>query len=418
MPEKKNEMERMGTVGMIPGNKKDLFVNGHPIIRELRKIPGIVMEEELCRLPSSCISLKDLFAREQMDTFHVDCLILYKIARNVLQILMGLSRCMIFPGLIGIENIYVDMQQNYYPVYLLHPEKFQILDFEQDYEWYPEDERIFGELTFFDRESQLKADNRLIYKILIASAKGNVKTPPKMTEVDYSELFYKTLPDEWKIYFQKEEPLGYGKMQELLDQCIEMEEIFAKKAKEKLDDKAQMTMEDNSVESKSQTRGKHERQRMYSMFVLLRTEQKEARKMSQMLYQIQDELETESRLSRWDCYQAFVYGNGVILAREFETYPAGFRCQCQQQIKEYSAGEALIIASDMMEETMKMHPGSGFRMYILVDGSLKNDRLFQKSLSMLREGKQCGLEICLISGEGDSCEAIHHLYELTGKKER
>ena len=41
-------------------------------------------------------------------------------------------------------------------------------------------------------------DFRLIYKILVASAKGNVKIPPLKTEADYSELFYNILSEKWK----------------------------------------------------------------------------------------------------------------------------------------------------------------------------------------------------------------------------
>lgn len=418
MLEHKNERERMGTVDMVSGTKKDLFQKEHPVVRELRKIPGILMEEDICRMPSSCISLKDLFARKQMDTCHVDCLILYKIARNLLKIITGLSRSQFFPGIISLEDIYVDMKQNNYPVYLLHPDKFQILNFEQDYEWYPEDERIFGDIPLFDRNTQLKADNRLIYKILIASVKGNVKIPPKMTEADYSDLFYKALPDEWKQIFEKEEPAGYGKMQELLDQCIEMEEAFARKAKQSLDEKARKEAGEQLQETTVVSYGKHDKKRVYCMIVLLRTEQKEARKMSQMLYQTQDELETECRLSGRDCYQAFVFGDGVVTAKDFVLCSPGFRGQCQQQIKEYSAGEALIIAADMMEESMRYQPESEFRMYILVDGSLKNDRLFQSSLLRLKARKEEGMKLYLVCARGDSCEASHHLYKLTGKEEK
>ena len=416
MPDQKNGIERMGIVDMVSGTKKDLFTSGHPVIRELRKIPGILMEEDIYKMPSSCISLKDFFARKQMDTCHVDCLILYKIARNVLQIMTGLSRNMIFPGIVGLEDIYVDTKRGDYPVYILHPEKFQLLDFEQDYEWYPEDERIFGEMTLFNRESQLKADTRLIYKILVASVKGNVKIPPKITDADYSELFYKALPDEWKTLFKEEEPAGYVRMQELLEQCIEVDETFAKQAKERLDDKAQKEAGEKQ-EKVCAVRGKHEKKIVYCMMVLLRTELKESRKMSKLLYQVQDELELEERLSHWDCRQAFVYGDGVVMAREFESYPSGFRCQCQQQIKEYSAGETLIIASNMMGETMTLNPASEFRMYILTDGSLKNDRLFRSALTMLKERKQEGLKLYLISEDGDSCEACQQLARLEEKKE-
>lgn len=417
MPDQRNEIERMGTVDMVSGTKKDLFRSGHPVIRELRKIPGILMEEDICKMPSSCISLKDLFTRKQMDTCHVDCLILYKIARNVLQIMSGLSRSMIFPGIVGLEDIYVDRKRGDYPVYLLHPEKFQLLDFEQDYEWYPEDERIFGDVTLFNRESQLKADTRLVYKILIASVKGNVKIPPRMTEADYSDLFYKALPDEWKCLFQEEEPAGYGKMMELLDQCIEVEETFARKAKERLDDKAQKEA-GKEPEPVCSLHENQEKKTVYCMLVLLRTELKESRKMSKMLYQIQDELETEGRLSHWDCQQSFVYGDGVVMARGFQSYPPGFRCQCQQQIKEYSVGEALMIASNLMEETMDLNPDGEFRMYIFADGSLKNDRLFRAALSMLEERKQRGVKLHLISEDGDSCEACQQLARLAGKKEK
>lgn len=415
MPDQRNEIERMGTVDMVSGTKKDLFASSHPVIRELRKISGILMEEDICKMPSSCISLKDLFARKQMDACHVDCLILYKIASNLLRIMTGLSRSMIFPGIVGLEDIYVDMKRGNYPVYLIHPEKFQLLDFEQDYEWYPEDERLFGEVTLFNRESQLMADTRLIYKILIASVKGNVKIPPKMTEADYSELFYKTLPDEWKRLFEGKESMGYGKMKELLDQCIEIEENFAKKAKERLDDKARK--EAGEERENAFVRGKHEKKPVYCMMVLLRSELKESRKMSRLLYQAQDELELEGCLSHWDCRQSFVYGDGVVMAREFESYAPGFRCQCQQQIKEYSAGEALIIASNMMEETMRLNPGSEFRMYIFADGSLKNDRLFRSALMLIKERKQEGMEIHLISEESDSCEACQNLRRLAEKKE-
>ena len=36
------------------------------------------------------------------------------------------------------------MDNSQYGVVLLHPEKFQLLTFEQDYEWYPEDENFWG----------------------------------------------------------------------------------------------------------------------------------------------------------------------------------------------------------------------------------------------------------------------------------
>ena len=174
-----------------------------------------------------------------MDHFHVDSLILKKIALQVLHILKKLSQKHIYPGLIELQEFYVDMDNSQYGVVLLHPEKFQLLTFEQDYEWYPEDERIFGDATLFDEKMQQIADNRLIYKILVASAKGNVKIPPLKTEADYSELFYNILSEEWKQIFENREICSYEKLQNLLEESIQMEEEFARMTKESLDEKSE-----------------------------------------------------------------------------------------------------------------------------------------------------------------------------------
>ena len=205
--------------------KEELFEKGHPVIRELKSIPEIIFEEQIGMLPSSAIPVKSLFARKQMDHFHVDSLILKKIALQVLHILKKLSQKHIYPGLIELQEFYVDMDNSQYGVVLLHPEKFQLLTFEQDYEWYPEDERIFGDATLFDEKMQQIADNRLIYKILVASAKGNVKIPPLKTEADYSELFYNILSEEWKQIFENREICSYEKLQNLLEESIQIKGI-------------------------------------------------------------------------------------------------------------------------------------------------------------------------------------------------
>ena len=219
------ERERMETVPMGNGSKEELFEKGHPVIRELKSIPEIIFEEQIGMLPSSAIPVKSLFARKQMDHFHVDSLILKKIALQVLHILKKLSQKHIYPGLIELQVFYVDMDNSQYGVVLLHPEKFQLLTFEQDYEWYPEDERIFGDATLFDEKMQQIADNRLIYKILVASAKGNVKIPPLKTEADYSELFYNILSEEWKQIFENREICSYEKLQNLLEESIQIKGI-------------------------------------------------------------------------------------------------------------------------------------------------------------------------------------------------
>lgn len=425
--------EERKTVGMLTGSKQELFERDHPVIRQLREIPELIFPDEMEKLPPSALSLKQLFTRKQMDENHVDCLILYRIAAGALHILEELSRRGICPGLIEIGDFYAELLPGSVQVYLTHPEKFQLLHYEQDYEWYPEDERLFGELELFDKDAQRRADVRLLYKILVASAKGNVKMPPKYTEADYSELFYKALPDEWKELFQERPDCDYATMKEMLRQCIAMEESFARAARERLDEKAQKKLEEEERLS-AVNGGQEERQgkkTLFSMIVLLRTELEDSRIMSRMLYQLQDELETETSLSQWEWRQAFVFGNGNIAVKEFATYEPGFRCQCEQEIKDYSAGEALIIAANLMGEAMRGHqagsPHRGrhekggsvpeqqehiFRMYALADGRLKNDRVFQAALSMLNDCQRQGMEFYLLTGEDSRCEACQKLDQL------
>ena len=425
--------EERKTVGMLTGSKQELFERDHPVIRQLREIPELIFPDEMEKLPPSALSLKQLFTRKQMDENHVDCLILYRIAAGALHILEELSRRGICPGLIEIGDFYAELLPGSVQVYLTHPEKFQLLHYEQDYEWYPEDERLFGELELFDKDAQRRADVRLLYKILVASAKGNVKMPPKYTEADYSELFYKALPDEWKELFQERPDCDYATMKEMLRQCIAMEESFARAARERLDEKAQKKLEEEERLS-AENGGQEERQgkkMLFSMIVLLRTELEDSRIMSRMLYQLQDELETETSLSQWEWRQAFVFGNGNIAVKEFATYEPGFRCQCEQEIKDYSAGEALIIAANLMGEAMRGYqagsshrgrhekggavPGQQehiFRMYALADGRLKNDRVFQAALSMLNDCQRQGMEFYLLTGEDSRCEACQKLDQL------
>lgn len=93
------ERERMETVPMGNGSKEELFEKGHPVIRELKSIPEIIFEEQIGMLPSSAIPVKSLFARKQMDRFHVDSLILKKIALQVLHILKSFHKSIFTRGL-------------------------------------------------------------------------------------------------------------------------------------------------------------------------------------------------------------------------------------------------------------------------------------------------------------------------------
>ena len=415
------EIERMETVPMGSGSKEQLFEKGHPVIRELKRIPEIIFEEQIAMLPSSAISVKSLFARKQMDHYHVDSLILKKIAMQVLHILRQLSECHIYPGIIDLQDLYVDMNNSQYGVVLLHPEKFQLLTFEQDYEWYPEDERIFGDAVLFDEKLQQIADNRLIYKILVASARGNVKVPPLKTEADYSELFYNILSEEWKQIFERREICSYEKLQQLLEDSIQIEEEFARMTKESLDEKSEQKKKEKT--EKFQTK-KESEEEQFALFVILRTELDNSQKISKMLYLLQDELELENTLLGHSCQQAFVFGNGAVQVKKFQRYHKDFRCQFPQVIRDYSAGEALIIGTDLLqekkEELLLKNKGEKqqFYLYILMDGRIKNDQLFQIALTKLKKVREEGVELKLSMVDNIYCEACQKLKDVVEDTQR
>ena len=415
------EIERMETVPMGSGSKEQLFEKGHPVIRELKRIPEIIFEEQIAMLPSSAIPVKSLFVRKQMDHYHVDSLILKKIAMQVLHILRQLSECHIYPGIIDLQDLYVDMNNSQYGVVLLHPEKFQLLTFEQDYEWYPEDERIFGDAVLFDEKMQQIADNRLIYKILVASARGNVKVPPLKTEADYSELFYNILSEKWKQIFERRELCSYEKLQQLLEDSIQIEEEFARMTKESLDEKSEQKKQEKT--EKFQTK-KESEEEQFALFVILRTELDNSKKISKMLYLLQDELELENTLLGHSCQQAFVFGNGAVQVKKFQRYHKDFRCQFPQVIREYSAGEALIIGTDLLqekkEELLLKNKGEKqqFYLYILMDGRIKNDQLFQTALTKLKKVREEGVELKLRMVDNIYCEACQKLKDVVEDTQR
>ena len=415
------EIERMETVPMGSGSKEQLFEKGHPVIRELKRIPEIIFEEQIAMLPSSAIPVKSLFVRKQMDHYHVDSLILKKIAMQVLHILRQLSECHIYPGIIDLQDLYVDMNNSQYGVVLLHPEKFQLLTFEQDYEWYPEDERIFGDAVLFDEKLQQIADNRLIYKILVASARGNVKVPPLKTEADYSELFYNILSEKWKQIFERRELCSYEKLQQLLEDSIQIEEEFARMTKESLDEKSEQKKQEKT--EKFQTK-KESEEEQFALFVILRTELDNSQKISKMLYLLQDELELENTLLGHSCQQAFVFGNGAVQVKKFQRYHKDFRCQFPQVIREYSAGEALIIGTDLLqekkEELLLKNKGEKqqFYLYILMDGRIKNDQLFQIALTKLKKVREEGVELKLRMVDNIYCEACQKLKDVVEDTQR
>ena len=56
-------------------------------------------------------------------------------------------------------------------------------------------------------------------------------------------------------------------------------------------------------------------------------------------------------------------------------------------------------------------------MYALADGRLKNDRVFQAALSMLKTRQQEGMEFYLLAGEESRCEACQKLGCLMRQQE-
>lgn len=385
---------RANTIPMETASKMTLFRQNHPIVRELRQIVEIREHDEDWVGQRDCLSLKELFLKENMDRYHVDCLILRKIARNVLEIMKKLMDRKIYPGLLDLEDVIVDFRDTSLPVCLFHPEKFQLLKMEQDYEWYPEDERLFGELVLFDEKSQLLAYNRFLYKILVASTKGNVKVPPRATTQDYSSIFYGTLPESWKLLFEHGESYSLAQWSRELDDAIEAEEAYERRMK--VAQQQDLAGEDPlpvPVEKEVEC-----------LFVLLRTDCESAFALSRILYEEQDRLEVEQDLTKSHFYQTFVYGDGVIYQKERKEYPKNYRVQMKQNIQKYPLVETLLIACDLMQE-LSLDDAREYRMYILCDGRIENNAMYQICLSKIEDLHQLGVQIHLLLTGDCQCEA-------------
>ena len=80
------EKYRAETAVMDRSDKEALFRNNHPVVRQLREIPEIVFADSALPEKENILSLKELFLKKNMDRHHVDCLVLYKIARNMARI--------------------------------------------------------------------------------------------------------------------------------------------------------------------------------------------------------------------------------------------------------------------------------------------------------------------------------------------
>ena len=395
--------ERIDTAGQVPGSKEELIASSHPVIQMLRELPQVIFPGDEGRLPDQVCSLKQLFGREGMDAFHVERQRLYFLALSVATLLEGLSQRGICPGLLDLEDLVVNPEKEDSPVYLLRPQRFQLLSFEQDYEWYPEDERLLGEGPFFDENRQLQADLRLIYKILIGSCRGNVKVPPAKADVDYAHLFYQQMPEDLRGIFEYHKPCSRLQMIERIKRHMMMERAEAAK-------KSGPESEKDRKESQASLAG----QPLFCTFVLLRTQLRHPFGLEKIFYQQLESLENEVEMTGEKLYSSFVYGSQVVEAREFREYPKGFRFELSPDIRDYSFGEALVIARDMIADRMDkcQDEQSGHRLYLLLDGKIKNDQIFQKMVDELELLRERGLAVFLLESGECYCEAKEQLCRL------
>ena len=213
-------------------------------------------------------------------------------------------------------------------------------------------------------------------------------------------------------------------MRNLLEESIQMEEEFARMTKESLDEKSEQNKTKKAEELQARKSGETSAEQ-FDLFIILRTELDNSKKISKMLYLLQDELELENTLSGYNCQQAFVFGNGAVQVKTFQNYRTGFRCQFPQTIREYSSGEALIIGTDLMKEKKEellLKNGENHKqqlcLYILMDGRIKNDQLFQIALNRLQKLKEEGVKLCLRMVDNIYCEACQKLKDIVEDTQR
>ena len=407
------EGNRAQTLPLDCSSKEALFRKNHPLILELKEIPEIRFDDSEVIGLGDILSLKELFLKQNMDYYHVDCLILYKIARNMARIQQKLAGIHICPGLYALEDVYVNLKDTAYPLYLLHPERFQLMEFEQDYEWYPEDERIFGDLVLFDRKAQALADQRFLYKIMVASSKGNVRIPPKASTRDYSGLFYGTMPAAWKEVFEGGRLLPLSEWERRLTEAIEMEERYDKQSR----DRSPGEYTERPSEAEEILPGK---KTVLALFVILRGERANSLEMSRLLYETQDLLELEQEHGHFRLIQGFVHGDGVVRQKDLDEYPIGFRLQIPHQIREYSKVEALLIGCEWMMDLCRDITREGVdcqcRLYVLSDGRIENNNVYKACLDKISRLMEEKVRVELILGRDSQCEGWDHLKRIIGEE--
>ena len=390
---------------------------------KLREIPAVILDPEERRLPSSAVSLKQCFSRDQLDDRHVDSLILKKIARSMARLMKDLADRSICPGLYDMKDIYVDMSGEDYPVFLTRPERFQMGDMEQDYEWFPEDERLLPDRVLFDQKDQDKANQRFLFRILVGSSRGNIHFPPVRSDMDYAQIFYNILPEDWKRWMEEERVVSSREWIETLSASIAAEEAFVRQIHDKEENISEAgpdPVEDGlndrddgftaAVAGPGRTR--------HVLYLLLRTDLDCADTMSHLLYDMQDFMEADAGMRRDQLNTAIVYGSGSVKARDFRCYPDRFRFQIPPYIEEYSAGEAMLVSAALIDQIANREQGDSLQMVILLDGRLPNDRIFKAGLTALTRLQKEGVSFLVRSAGDVDCEACSSLKDLENNGEQ
>lgn len=319
-------------------------------------------------LPFEGMTLRQLFQKENIENYHIDIGILYEIAIRLMEILNDLARDDIYPGLLDLASIVVPKANPTSDMKIIHIEKFQYLRYEQNFSWYPCDERLFDEeVILFQELTQWKANEKLLYKVLVAAEQENVKIPPR-NSWEYSTIFWNILPFSWKERFlsiQTEEKIEYREV------ITELKHTLVEEKRYEMSENSQKREEEKEVEQP--------KEEIEAMFVLLREEEKSLKDMSRELYLLMEELEEEKNHKR---KLAFVYGDKYIYGKNFSYYKRGFRVQLKKNIKNYSFGEAILIAAELLEEEIRKEHKKA-ELYVLVDGQIRKDAMFLYAVERL-----------------------------------
>lgn len=322
------------------------------------------------------LTLKELFRRENIEKYHVDGHLLLCIAKKVLYIMAELCEKGIYAGFLGLESILVHADKPSKAVMIVHPEYFQVEGLPSSYPWYPSDSRLFEEeFELFDATSQKKADAKLVYKILTACEKGNAKIPPNSKTQEFSYLFWNILSREWKDYFLDlpEKEVDYRELMEMIGNSIEEEKAHMGPDLRRVTDEDGVPIVCDNGEKAS----------AYASIVVLREADKSAHDVSRELYLLQEKIELHPY---YTFEQAFILGDKHPFVRKFRKYPFEFRAQLAHSIKSYSFGETLLVGAEVLKKALFSEEKPSV-LFVLLDGEIKNDAMFQVALEHLRELK-------------------------------